>query len=83
MKRSLINQPSLTETGEFEFEEGGRGGLETRRTEDGVVMTSKVLGGDRGRCAVTSDVSEVVQCPSSGSHSARANRIMHYQKIGT
>lgn len=25
MKRSLINQPSLTETGEFEFEEGGRG----------------------------------------------------------
>lgn len=47
MKRSLINQPFLTETGEFELEK--RGGREVegggRRTEDGVVMTSKVLGG--------------------------------------
>lgn len=47
MKRSLINQPFLTETGEFELEE--REGREVegggRRTEDGVVMTSKVLGG--------------------------------------
>lgn len=47
MKRSLINQPFLTETGEFELEERGEGEMERggRRTEDGVVMTSKVLGG--------------------------------------
>lgn len=47
MKRSLINQPFLTETGEFELEERGGGEVEGggRRTEDGVVMTSKVLGG--------------------------------------
>lgn len=53
MKRSLINQPFLTETGEFELEE--RGGREVegggRRTEDGVVMTSKVLGGLRKVCS--------------------------------
>lgn len=49
MKRSLINQPFLTETGEFELEERERGEREVegggRRTEDGVVMTSKVLRG--------------------------------------
>lgn len=85
MKRSLINQPFLTETGEFELEERERGeGGGGRGTKDGGWRRNDFKGTwGIGEGVQSRQTSLKLYNPSSGSHLARANHIMHYQKIGT